>query len=222
MDYATKTNRRLHPEERVCIIRTRDGVKMEFRGDDAPSIKSTLLFFKRRKLAAIQAKRANGDKSGDPKQRMAPRSKRPFGRTRWPTFDPNQSFSGRRSHPLVGEDRLAAADERPASYVWLGEWMTKMPRTDYAAICGRNACAREGIQSMNDETDPYDLRLEVNGRSPSTIREASLADLETLGEQLGIQCAQHIFPDASEELSREISATEDASLKFLELENRVR
>jgi hypothetical protein len=86
----------------------------------------------------------------------------------------------------------------------------------------RNACAREGIQSMNDETDPYDLRLEVNGRSPSTIREASWADLETLGEQLGIQCAQRIFPDAREELSREIFATEDASLKFLELENRVR
>jgi hypothetical protein len=85
----------------------------------------------------------------------------------------------------------------------------------------RNACAREGIQSMNDETAPYDLRLEVNGRSPSTIREASLADLETLG-QLGIQCAQRIFPDAREELSREIFATEDASLKFLELENRVR
>jgi hypothetical protein len=71
MDYSTKTNRRLLPEERVCIIRTRDGIKMEFRGDDAPSIKSTLLFFKRRKLAAIQAKRANGDKSEDPKQRMA-------------------------------------------------------------------------------------------------------------------------------------------------------
>jgi hypothetical protein len=71
MDYATKTNRRSHPEERVCIIRTRDGVKMEFRGDDVPSIKSTLLFFKRRKLAAIQAKRANGDNPENPKQRMA-------------------------------------------------------------------------------------------------------------------------------------------------------
>lgn len=72
---------------------------------------------------------------------------------------------------------------------------------------------------MNDET--YDLRLEVNGRSPSTIQEVSLADLETFGDQL-IQCAQRIFPDAREELSREIFAIEDASLKFLELENRVR
>lgn len=71
MDYATKTSRRLHPEERVCIIRTRDGVKMEFRGKDAPSIKAVLLFYKRRKLAAIQAKRSNGGKSEDPKQRMA-------------------------------------------------------------------------------------------------------------------------------------------------------
>lgn len=71
MHYSTETNRRSLPRDRVCIIRTRDGVKMEFRGDDAPSIKATLLFFKRRKLAAIQAKRANGDKSEDPKQRMA-------------------------------------------------------------------------------------------------------------------------------------------------------
>jgi hypothetical protein len=70
MDYATKTNRRLQ-EERVCIIRTGDGVKMELRGADAPSIGAVLLFFKRRKLAAIQAKRSNRGKSEDPKQRMA-------------------------------------------------------------------------------------------------------------------------------------------------------
>jgi hypothetical protein len=76
---------------------------------------------------------------------------------------------------------------------------------------------------MYDETDrALDLCLEVNGRGMPTIRDASLADLETFGEHLGIQCAHRIFPDAREELSREISATEDASRKFLELENRVR
>lgn len=70
MNYATM-KRRVPGEERLCTIHTRDGVKMELRGADAPSVGAVLLFFKRRKLAAIQAKRANGGRSEDPKQRMA-------------------------------------------------------------------------------------------------------------------------------------------------------
>lgn len=69
MEYSTKTNRRLSREERVCIIRTRDGVKMELRGADAPSVPTVLLFYKRRKLAA--AKRANHISEDGAKQRMA-------------------------------------------------------------------------------------------------------------------------------------------------------
>jgi hypothetical protein len=54
--------------ERVCIIRTRDGVKMELRGADAPSVASVLLFFKR-----LQTKRAKVGESENlsSKQRMA-------------------------------------------------------------------------------------------------------------------------------------------------------
>jgi hypothetical protein len=46
---------------------------MELRGADAPSVGAVLLFFKRRKLAAIQAKRAKvgGSEDLSSKQRMA-------------------------------------------------------------------------------------------------------------------------------------------------------
>jgi hypothetical protein len=72
MNYATM-KRRVPREERLCTIHTRDGVRMELRGADAPSVGAVLLFFKRRKLAAIQAKRAKvgGSEDLSSKQRMA-------------------------------------------------------------------------------------------------------------------------------------------------------
>jgi hypothetical protein len=73
MEYAARINRRLRSEERVCIIRTRDGVKMELRGADAPSVASVLLFFIRLQTKRLQTKRAKVGASENlsSKQRMA-------------------------------------------------------------------------------------------------------------------------------------------------------
>ncbi|WP_299806627.1 hypothetical protein [Tardiphaga sp.] len=54
--------------ERLCVIRTSDGVETEHRGCDVPSVAAVLLFFKKRKLRALQER--NG-KPEDRRQRMA-------------------------------------------------------------------------------------------------------------------------------------------------------
>jgi hypothetical protein len=54
--------------ERVCTIRTRDGRESVHRGADAPSVNAVLLFFKRRKLKALQERTRS---PLDRKRRMA-------------------------------------------------------------------------------------------------------------------------------------------------------
>jgi hypothetical protein len=46
--------------ERLCVLRFRDGRKMELRGKDVPSVGALLVFFKRRKLRRSQERSRPG------------------------------------------------------------------------------------------------------------------------------------------------------------------
>ncbi|MEH2477531.1 hypothetical protein V1282_000888 [Nitrobacteraceae bacterium AZCC 2146] len=66
MNYAKKII--VRAEERVCIIRTRDGRESVHRGAEVPSVTAVLLFYKRRKLREAQERNRSPQ---DRKQHMA-------------------------------------------------------------------------------------------------------------------------------------------------------
>jgi hypothetical protein len=64
-------------DDRICIIRTSNGVEMELRGADVPSVAAVLLFFKKRKLRALQERNRS---PLDRRERMARDFLRRFGK----------------------------------------------------------------------------------------------------------------------------------------------
>lgn len=96
MEYSQKSKFYIAPSsERHCIIRTSDGVQTEHRGADAPSVEAVLLFFKQRKLKALQERNRS---PLDRRERMARDFFNRFGKRGVPSGSSNSSIASADVH----------------------------------------------------------------------------------------------------------------------------